>query len=671
MMYLILLFIGLLFCTGVQATQSNCSKLLKSYESQRIGADEQVVSKVRTYGRKVREKLVQTHLGHKISAVLRGKAKFDAEIMSIDLSSKTRLVVKLLGPGKGFEVLRVHGARSEVVFTTSSLRESKNITFGDLQVAPGHRNFLVAFYERGSTDQAKVQIVNLNSRRSYGEPFSVGLTANLAWLTANELVYRQPGSQNILMKYNVHSQKHSLWSLFGHIRSRHESGLVVTRGGQTFIHLPQGDVMELPNEIASYRLVGADDSSLYFWDEHSASPDYRLHAVNKNVFDANGLPNVTGIIRERSRPILDVQLKDGFFLFQEAFGDHRQLVVFDIHGRENSIIPLPDHGYLLNMKWLSPGRRMSFAFNTPLHKKIEVTYDLDRSEFESDVIEAFLTDYRGRRYETRILNAMSADGTNIPVRLMYRQGLFEGQGVQPRPTLINSYGGFGVTDHFRMYYDPMFEEFMARGGVLASPALRGGKEFGQPWHEAAKNQGKRKTFQDLIAVAETLTSNKITVPELIISMGHSNGALTVTAAATARPELFGLVIPINGIFDFSRRESLDASQLGWVYEYGSSEKDVSITEAMKPYDPVKNGATAAFRNVLVVTGLSDTRVHPQHSFNFVSELENSPHQMGEVHWLGIKNAGHYLTAIERFGLAGIYAQTAIWTAIFKQAGWSE
>ena len=56
----------------------------------------------------------------------------------------------------------------------------------------------------------------------------------------------------------------------------------------------------------------------------------------------------------------------------------------------------------------------------------------------------------------------------------------------PHPTIMTSYGGYGVP------MTPQFSVFVAflmeRGCLFALPNIRGGSEFGVEWHNAAKRR---------------------------------------------------------------------------------------------------------------------------------------------------------------------------------------
>ena len=74
--------------------------------------------------------------------------------------------------------------------------------------------------------------------------------------------------------------------------------------------------------------------------------------------------------------------------------------------------------------------------------------------------------------------AVSKDGTNVPVTIVYRADTkLDGK----NPTLLTAYGGYEVS------LTPRFSRFtaiwLAHGGVFAEANLRGGGEFGDEWHQ--------------------------------------------------------------------------------------------------------------------------------------------------------------------------------------------
>jgi len=211
------------------------------------------------------------------------------------------------------------------------------------------------------------------------------------------------------------------------------------------------------------------------------------------------------------------------------------------------------------------------------------------------------------KYEVNQVWFNSKDGTRVPMFVFHKKGLdLNGK----NPTMLTGYGGFNSS------MTPAFIAsrylWLEQGGVYAVANLRGGAEFGEDWHRAGMLDKKQNVFDDFIAAAEFLISQKYTDKDHLGIIGGSNGGLLMGAALTQRPDLFRAVVCQVPLLDMLRYQNFQIAKL-WVPEYGSSDnpKQFEWLYAYSPYHHVKQGAE--YPAILFMTADTDTRVDPMHA----------------------------------------------------------
>ena len=114
------------------------------------------------------------------------------------------------------------------------------------------------------------------------------------------------------------------------------------------------------------------------------------------------------------------------------------------------------------------------------------------------------------------------DGTRIPMFLVGRPAVLTSG---PHPTIMTSYGGYGVpmTPQFSVFVSFLME----RGCLFALPNIRGGSEFGVEWHNAAQRRNRQVAIDDFLAAAEWLIETERTRPQMLAIFGGSNSGLLV------------------------------------------------------------------------------------------------------------------------------------------------
>ena len=209
----------------------------------------------------------------------------------------------------------------------------------------------------------------------------------------------------------------------------------------------------------------------------------------------------------------------------------------------------------------------------------------------------------------------SKDGTQVPLNLLHAKGAKRDGN---NPTLLTGYGGFNVS--LTPGFGLLNFAFIEQGGVVAIANLRGGSEFGEPWHAQGSLTHKQNVFDDFHACARWLVDNKWTKPARLAIQGGSNGGLLMGAALTQHPELFRTVVAQVGIYDMLRVELTSNGQFNTT-EYGTV-KDPAQFQALQAYSPlhhVKDGVK--YPSVFFTAGDNDPRVDPFHSRKMVARMQ--------------------------------------------------
>ncbi|HEX5829238.1 MAG TPA: prolyl oligopeptidase family serine peptidase [Candidatus Limnocylindrales bacterium] len=210
---------------------------------------------------------------------------------------------------------------------------------------------------------------------------------------------------------------------------------------------------------------------------------------------------------------------------------------------------------------------------------------------------------------------VESGGVRVPLFLTRRRDLRPTGDV---PTLLYAYGGFQVP--IGPMFKPEWLAWMERGGLLAVASLRGGGEYGTPWHDDGRLANKQHVFDDFAACLRWLAASGWTRPARIGVTGRSNGGLLIGAALTQYPELFGAAVPEVGVMDMLRFHRFTIGW-GWTSDYGSPDDPEQFpwVHAYSPLHNIRPGT--AYPPTLVTTGDHDDRVVPGHSFKFAAALQ--------------------------------------------------
>ncbi len=222
--------------------------------------------------------------------------------------------------------------------------------------------------------------------------------------------------------------------------------------------------------------------------------------------------------------------------------------------------------------------------------------------------------YHEDDYVSERIFATSSDGVKIPISLVYKKDL-----KKPAPLFLNSYGAYGITS------DPWFSNarisLLNRGFVFAVAHIRGGGEFGKPWHDAGRFFKKHNTFDDFILVAEHLIHEKYTTHQQLVINGGSAGGLLMGAVINKRPDLFAACIanvPFVDVLNTMQDPTLPLSITE--YEEWGNPNELEAFNYIATYSPYDNIKQQAYPAILATAGLSDWRVPYWEAAKWVAKL---------------------------------------------------
>ena len=321
----------------------------------------------------------------------------------------------------------------------------------------------------------------------------------------------------------------------------------------------------------------------------------------------------------------------------ERLGAEMRLERFDLSGKALGTVALPPANVIASLD--GDPQTDSFAVETASFDDPSRWYEIFGSRASVRVMSESPPPPRffaSVRYENAF--AKSADGTNVPYTVFFREGTAR-DGM--RPTLVVGYGAYGYD------IEPPVPTYVAAlnslGIVVVLAHVRGGGEFGEPWHLAGKGPTKQHTIDDYVACARAAVASGWTSHAKLAGIGVSAGGITIGGAVTQHPDLFSVAISQVGFNDMVDLENMPNGP-GNVPEFGSVKTRDGFRDllAMSAYDHV---VPANYPAMILTTGLKDQRTSPWQVAKMAARLQAST-TSGNPILLRADDQGHGLVGDE-------------------------
>jgi oligopeptidase B len=220
------------------------------------------------------------------------------------------------------------------------------------------------------------------------------------------------------------------------------------------------------------------------------------------------------------------------------------------------------------------------------------------------------------KYTEERVWATAKDGTQVPISMIYRNGIKkEGS----NPALLYAYGSYGVT--MDCHFSSVRLSLLDRGFIYAIAHIRGGEDLGRNWYDEGKLLKKKNTFTDFIDCSEFLIESKYTSAKHLYAEGGSAGGLLIGAIVNMAPFLYHGVIAQVPFVDVVTTMLDDTIPLttGEYDEWGNpnTKKYYDYMLSYSPYDNVKK---QDYPTMYISTGLHDSQVQYWEPAKWVAKL---------------------------------------------------
>jgi oligopeptidase B len=260
--------------------------------------------------------------------------------------------------------------------------------------------------------------------------------------------------------------------------------------------------------------------------------------------------------------------------------------------------------------------QVRFHYESFITPRSVYDYDLRTGDRILRKQQPVLGGYDPTEYGSERLHAIAADGTSVPLSVVYRHDT-------PRdgsaPLLLYGYGSYGLS--MPVAFSSNRLSLLNRDVIFVIAHVRGGGELGKPWHDAGRMHRKMNTFTDFIASAEYLIERNYTSKERLVIEGGSAGGLLMGAVTNLRPDLFRVVVSHVPFVDVLNT-MLDASlplTVGEYEEWGNPQVEDDYFY-MKKYCPYTNLERKSYPTMLLKTGLNDSQVMYWEPAKYVAKL---------------------------------------------------
>jgi oligopeptidase B len=371
------------------------------------------------------------------------------------------------------------------------------------------------------------------------------------------------------------------------------------------------------------------------------APDFCIVTAPEDAPAAN---NWTVLVPQTPGHYLShMELFDNYIVIDDEHDAVKSLRVFRLGDMREIAVPRPakigvasveDFEDAINID--SELHVLRFGFESPLRPPTIYDFDMKTRMLTERKQQLPAEHFKPQLYRVNRVFAKAADGTTIPITLVYRKDLRRPGG---NPVLITGYGAYGLSS------EPVFLttwfRLMDRGFVFAIAHIRGGREMGENWYDQGRLLNKRNTFTDFIAATEALIAQGYADPHKIFARGASAGGLLMGAIANLRPDLYaGIVAEVPFVDVVTTMSDPNIPLTAGEYEEWGNPAIKKQYDYMLSYSPYDNVTTKAYPAMFITAALNDRQVEFSEPAKWVAKLRAMKTDKHELLFKTNMNSGH-------------------------------
>lgn len=360
-------------------------------------------------------------------------------------------------------------------------------------------------------------------------------------------------------------------------------------------------------------------SDFYIVTNKDDATNFKLMKTDEN---ATGMENWEELIEHRPEVLLEgIDIFKDYLVLSERNNGLNKIRIKRWDDAEDYYLPFDNETYTAdtfqNIEFNTKILRYNYNSLTTPSSVIDFNMETQEKDVKKET-EVLGGKFNKDNYESKRIWATAADGTKIPVSMVYRKGMkLNGE----NPLLLYAYGSYGAT--IDPYFSSVRLSLLDRGFIYAIAHVRGGQYLGREWYENGKLLFKKNTFTDFVDASKYLISEKYTSKDHLYASGGSAGGLLMGAIVNIAPEIYNGVVAAVPFVDVVTTMLDDTIPLttGEYDEWGNpNEKE--YYDYIKSYSPYDNVEAKSYPNMLVTTGLHDSQVQYWEPAKWVAKLRD-------------------------------------------------